>query len=87
METSPPIVKQCPRCRRPLLTGLAEGLHAYVDVSPLSPAAEAAAVLAGRQTYTLRRSGLIHRDAYRRADPTLASPVLAQHDCPRRSNR
>jgi hypothetical protein len=85
LETSPAIAKPCPRCRRPLLTGLAEGIHAYVDITPLTPAGEIAAVLAGRQTYTLRRTGLIQRDAYRRADPALASPVLAQHDCLRRT--
>lgn len=83
METSAPILKTCHRCRRLILTGLAEGVHAYVDLIPVSAAGEIAALLSGRETYTLRRSGLIRRDVYRRADPTLAAPVLATHVCPK----
>lgn len=81
LETSPVVLKACPRCKAQMLTGIAEGVHAYVDIIPLTPAGEGAAIAAGRQTYTLRRFGLIHRDTYRRADPALAAPVLADHRC------
>lgn len=85
LETTPALVHACKRCGRPVLYGLAEGLHARADIAPIGQAAEIAAVIAGRSTYTLRRSGLIQRDASRRADPTLAVPVLVAHDCPRRT--
>jgi hypothetical protein len=85
METSAPILKTCARCEARILTGLAEGIHAYVDLTPVTTAGEIAALLAGRETYTLRRYGLIRRDVYRRTDPALATPVLADHDCPRRA--
>lgn len=84
LETTAPIVISCSGCLGPVIYGLAEGVAARVDAAPLrTPADEARAITAGRQTYTLRRSGLIHRDAVRRTDPTLAGPVLAEHDCPR----
>jgi hypothetical protein len=85
LTTTPATVQTCPRCHRPVLYGLAEGLPARVDIQPLTPAGERHALRAGRWTYTLTRTGLVHRDADRRADPTLAQPVLAAHDCPRRS--
>jgi hypothetical protein len=84
LETTPPLVHSCKRCARPVLYGLAEGSHARADIAPVSQFGEIAAVLAGRATYTLRRSGLIQRDASRRSDPSLASPVLVQHACPGR---
>lgn len=81
-ETTTPLVHTCPRCQKPVIYGLAEGLAARVDLLPLDPIRdEPGAVLAGRQTYTLTRTGLVHRDAYRRSDPTLTGPVLAQHHC------
>lgn len=86
-DTTPPAVRACIRCGRPILHGLAEGLHARVDPVPLDPAGERRAAAAGRWTYTLRRTGLIHRDPDRRADPTLAAPVVAAHACPGRRER
>jgi hypothetical protein len=84
-ETTPPLVHRCRRCAQPVIYGLAEGIPARTDVHPIDAAAEAAAVAAGRQTYTLTRPGLVHRDETRRTDPLLASPVLVEHTCPRRN--
>lgn len=86
LETTAPLVHACRRCHTPVIYGLAEGVTARADLLPITSAGEIAAVLAGRQTYTVRRSGLIRRDAGRRADPTLASPVLAEHRCSRRGS-
>ncbi|MEU5946288.1 hypothetical protein ABZ793_12090 [Micromonospora sp. NPDC047465] len=72
-----------PRCGAPVLTGHAEGLLARVDLIPLNRAGEIHALVAGLQTYTLTRLGLIHRDAGRIAGTALrdAGPVLAEHRC------
>jgi hypothetical protein len=87
LETTAPLVHTCRRCERPVIYGLAEGLPARVDPAPLDgPLAEALAVVAGRETYTLTRIGLVQRDAVRRSDPSLTGPVVAQHDCPRRNS-
>jgi hypothetical protein len=83
-ETTAPAVVTCWRCSKPTVYGLAEGVIARADITPISGAQEAAAIRAGLQTYTLRRTGLVQRDAYRRSDPALASPVLATHVCPNR---
>src|SRR5688500_14484681 len=74
-----------PRCGAVVLTGHAEGLHARVDLTPLNRAGEIAAICAGLQTYTLTRSGLVHRDTTRIAGTALtgAGPVLAEHRCHR----
>lgn len=71
-------------CGAAVLFGLAEGLTAWVDLTALNQAGEIAAILAGLQTYTLARSGLIHRDAGRIAGTSLRDrPVLAEHQCHR----
>lgn len=85
LETTPPVVHTCRHCGRPVLYGLAEGLAVLADPAPVDPASEAVLLAAGRATYTLQRSGLVHRDERRRTDPTLTGPVLAEHRCPRRS--
>lgn len=74
-----------PRCNTLVLTGTAEGLRACVDPTPLNTAGEIAAIVAGLPTYTLLRSGLVHRDPSRIADPWMAQagPVLPQHACHR----
>jgi len=73
------------RCGAPVLTGHAEGLLARVDLAPLNRDGEIHALCAGLQTYTLSRTGLVHRDATRIAGDTLADmgPVLAEHRCHR----
>lgn len=82
-ETTTPSVHTCQACGRLTLYGLAEGLPVHADPVPLTALGELLALAAGRQTYTLRRSGLIHRDASRRADPRLSTPVVADHSCPK----
>jgi hypothetical protein len=83
LETTEPLVHACKRCDRTVIYGLAEGVPARVDPNPLDgPLGEALAVAAGRNTYTLLRSGLVRRDLTRRCDPALIGPVLASHDCP-----
>lgn len=72
-----------PRCGATVLTGHAEGLHTRVDLTPLNPAGEIAALLDNLQTYTLTRGGLVHRDATRIAGTALTGPVLAEHRCHR----
>jgi hypothetical protein len=84
LETTVATVHTCQRCRTPVLFGLAEGLPARAEFRPLDTLRdEPRVVLAGLQTYTLTRTGLVHRDAGRRSDPTLTGPVLAEHDCRR----
>ena len=72
-----------PRCGGPVLVGVAEGINARVDLTPLNQAGEIAALLAGLDTYTLTRGGLVYRDAGRIAGRSIKGPVLAQHDCRR----
>jgi len=73
----------CARCGAPTLVGLAEGLTARVDVTPLPDrAAEIAALLANKATYTrMRNKELVHRDAGRIGDPHLRGDIHAQHKC------
>jgi len=60
--STPAAETTCPRCRAQLLTALDEGLRATVDADPLDPAAEIAALLAGKWTYTLTSNRhLVHR--------------------------
>lgn len=73
----------CPRCRAIVLLGVAEGLTARVDLTPINRAGEIAALLANLQTYSLSRTGLVHRDAGRIGGSKLRGPVLAQHQCGR----
>lgn len=73
------------RCGAPVLTGHAEGLLARVDLTPLNRAGEIHTLVAGLQTYTLSRTGLVHRDADRIGGDSLADlgPVLPEHRCHR----
>lgn len=72
-------------CHTPVLIGVAEGLTARVDLTPLNQTGEIHALCDGLQTYTLTRTGLVHRDARRIAGTTLtgAGPILAEHRCHR----
>jgi hypothetical protein len=72
-------------CNTPVLAGHAEGLRARVDLAALNTAGEIAAICDRLTTYTLLRSGLVHRDASRIRDTTLRrlGPVVAQHRCGR----
>lgn len=79
--TTPVKGATCSRCDQLVLTGIAEGLSARVDMTPLNATGEIAALLAGQWTYTLTRTGLIHRDATRIAANTIHGPILATHRC------
>jgi len=84
-ETTVATVDTCRRCGRPVLFGLAEGQAVRTDPLPLTADGEAQALTAGRLTFTLARAGLVYRDQSRRTDPRLSTPVVAEHDCPRRN--
>lgn len=60
----------CPRCRRPVLTGIAEGLNAAVDLVTTEPT--------NRTTYVLIAGGLVLRDRHRTG---LTGPILTEHNC------
>jgi hypothetical protein len=79
--TTPVAGRTCPRCHTLILTGVAEGLGARVDLTPLNPLGELHVLLAKRITYTLTRSGLVERHAGRIAGGHLRGPVLAAHRC------
>lgn len=80
LVTTPATAALC-RCGALILTGHAEGLRATVDPHPLTAAGHTAALLAGRWTYRLTRTGLVHLDATRITDPKLRGPTLADHRC------
>jgi hypothetical protein len=83
--STPAAEATCPRCHRPILTALDEGLRARVDPTPVTAAEEITALLAGRWTYTLLASGhLVHRDSHRITAGTLHGPTHAEHRCPPR---
>lgn len=75
------LASTCRRCGVMILSGLAEGLHAHVDLGQLDRAGEIAALLAGRWTYTLHSGELIYRDITRIAGNSISGPVLAAHRC------
>lgn len=81
----------CPRCNARILTGLDADLAAvqvHVDPLPLTPLAEALAILAGRRTAALvSREGrlvLNYRDSWRITGSPAGTPgqdVYAEHLC------
>lgn len=76
----------CHRCRDPILIGLAEGLTARVDATPLPDRnAEITALLAGLRTYTrFSNDELAYRDPTRIRDPRLSKrEIHAEHKCTR----
>lgn len=83
--------RPCEGCRRPVIRGLDDdwtALTVACDPEPLSAFGEAAAVLAGRKTFTLALRGgryeLDRRDEWRmRGDPagTGRIDVLMEHKC------
>lgn len=74
---------RCPRCHKPLLSALDGGIPARVDATPLADrAAEIAALLDGRWTYThTTNRHLIIRDADLIAAGTLRGTIHAEHKC------
>ncbi len=77
--------KPCPRCHKPTLVALDEGIPARVDAIPLADLqAEIAALLQGRWTYIHTTYGhLVHRDPNRIAANTIRGPIHAEHRCRR----
>lgn len=73
----------CPRCRKPLLTALDEGIPTRVDATPLPDRqAEIAALLDGRWTYVLTiNRHLTIRDASRITGGSLRGTIHAEHKC------
>ncbi|MEV0608096.1 hypothetical protein AB0I61_17195 [Polymorphospora rubra] len=78
-----PITIRTHRCGALTATALTQGIHTRVDLTPLNPTGEAHALITGRQTYTLTRTGLVHRDIEHIAGGSLRGPVLADHVCGR----
>lgn len=73
----------CLRCGAAILAAVAEGLHARVDPTPLTPDGEILALATGRWTYTHTSIGeLVRRDFGRiTANPHLRGPTLPDHQC------
>lgn len=76
----------CPRCGAVILAGVAEGLHARVDPTPLTSDAEILALAVGRWTYTHTSVGeLVRRDFGRiTGNRHLRGPTLPDHQCGQR---
>lgn len=66
----------CPRCRALMITGHSEGLPARVEPWPVNLAAEVAAILGGRLTYSW-----CHDRRLVQRPPALARRVLVGHRC------
>jgi hypothetical protein len=75
--TTTAAVRTC-RCGDLILTGIAEGLTARVDLTPITD--EPAALRTGRETYSIIAGQLAHRDDFARA-ATPRRPILATHVC------
>lgn len=81
--------QQCPRCRSPVLRALVghvAGLDIRADPLPLDPAAELAAMLAGRLTFCLNLRAwapprLLTRGHEHIAAGRCAHTVIAEHQC------
>lgn len=77
----------CPRCRRPILSGLDDdnaARTAHADPTPLTQIGETIALLAGRSTYDLTTASG-KKQLWRRDQWSIAGkrkfPVLAEHRC------
>lgn len=65
LVTTPPVARQCERCGAWVLTGLAEGLRAVVDLATLTLPQQVHAMLLGTPLYWVTRTGLVHVDQSR----------------------
>lgn len=73
----------CPVCKTSTLIAHSEGLRVRVDITPINPPEELAALAEGRTTYTLIMAGeLVARDRHRIRDPHLHGTTHRQHRCP-----
>lgn len=80
-------IRQCPKCKAPILTGLDAdkcALTARADPTPITPLGETIALLQTRSTYNLTtmhsRKYLDHRDQWTITMPR-RWPVLPEHRC------
>lgn len=71
------------QCGAHILVALDSGIRAQVDATPLQDrAAELAALIEGRWTYTHVHAGyLVHRTASEITAPALTGPVHRDHRC------
>lgn len=78
--STPPKLIQCDRCRAWILSAIAEGLRAYVDVSTLNMTEQLLAYFGGLQTYRLDRFGLwrIDQDRIKSAHLWI---IVPEHRC------
>lgn len=83
LVTTAPRRDTCPRCKRVVLDGLADGWPYRVDALPLTLTGEVQARIAGLMTYRLRAGRLTRRDQYDVAldDRHGRPPVSATHNC------
>ncbi|MGI5155790.1 hypothetical protein [Microbispora sp. CA-102843] len=85
--STPALLDTCHHCGRPILTAHSEGLLARADPTPITPADELAALIAGRRTYDIHPMGLprkpylVHRSQFRIRAPRKWA-VVAEHQCP-----
>lgn len=76
----------CPRCGRPLLVAIDEGMPVRVDRFPVGQvggdeAGELRALLEGRRTYVRAIGGLVERTSERIRGGTLRGDVHREHRC------
>lgn len=82
--STPVVHGVCPRCGAPILRGLAEGYPARVDVRPVGRGAEIGALMTGRESFALCRSGeLVTRDPSRIRGGLVGTGIFLGHRCPR----
>lgn len=82
--TTTPALVTCRHCAQPTLTATVGGIDRHIDIAPLTPAGELAALLEHRATYNLigaRRDHLVQRTVHHIRAADQAAPVLADHNC------
>jgi hypothetical protein len=79
-DTTIPKIQPCASCGCWLAAGVAEGIHAKVDIVVLDPVQAALATIAGVRLYALTGTGLVELDSYRLRDPKFGRPY-PRHRC------
>lgn len=78
-----PAIPAIHHCGAVILAGVAEGLPARVDPTPLNSVGHTAAIIAGHHIYRLTKSGLVEIDVDRINSRTIHGPLLPSHQCDR----
>lgn len=78
--TTVPVIRPCARCGAWLAAGIAEGIHAEVDLVALDAQQVIMAMMVKLDLYCLTRTGLVYMDPSRVQDPRFASR-LPEHRC------